>query len=517
MKNFTLSRKILAFAMFSMLSCGLNAQIFSENFDSFAGKGGNDTTWGGISGNSEATLDNWTFTNCYSGSQCLLVGKSKGTGIATTPILTGLSGTATLTFKAGAWTKDATTLVLSVVGGGTIDPATVTLVNGEFTSYTATITGGTAASQISFTGSAATYNRFFLDDVVLTSGGTVVVVSSPTFSLVTGTYTGAQSVTLSTKTDGASIYYTTDGTNPTSASTLYTAPINIDATTTINAISVKGSDVSSMASATYTINYSKTVTSVTDLLKETATSEGAPYVLSLAQSSPMTLLFLSGTNAYFVQNGSPLLIYGTTPLTDASITDPGTQIYGDFTGTYMLYNSAPEFSLSSATNITKLVNVVTVTPEEVTLADLNANLSSYVNKLVTIKGATATSASIVANGTNTATLYDKFKIGYSDLTVDSKYDITGFVVNYKGAVEIYPRSTDDIKTAATSINNITTDNLTITSKKGGFVINAGTPQSIKIYTLAGQLVKSIVNVTGEKIIDLPSGLYIINGKKAIAL
>lgn len=78
-------------------------------------------------------------------------------------------------------------------------------------------------------------------------------VRTPVISLASGSYFEAQSVTISCETDGATIYYTFDGTEPTSASTPYNGAITISETTTLKAIAVKGDDVSATAKATYTV------------------------------------------------------------------------------------------------------------------------------------------------------------------------------------------------------------------------------------------------------------------------
>lgn len=84
-------------------------------------------------------------------------------------------------------------------------------------------------------------------------GGTV---ATPSFSPGAGTYTSAQSVTISTATSGATIRYTTNGTNPTSTSgTVYSGPVSVSSSLTLKAIAYKsGMTDSAVATASYTIN-----------------------------------------------------------------------------------------------------------------------------------------------------------------------------------------------------------------------------------------------------------------------
>jgi hypothetical protein len=80
-------------------------------------------------------------------------------------------------------------------------------------------------------------------------------VSDPGFSPAGGSYATAQSVAITTATSGASIRYTTNGSNPTASSgTVYTTPVSVSVTTTLKAIAYKsGQADSNVVSATYTI------------------------------------------------------------------------------------------------------------------------------------------------------------------------------------------------------------------------------------------------------------------------
>jgi hypothetical protein len=79
------------------------------------------------------------------------------------------------------------------------------------------------------------------------------VVATPTISLATGTYAGAQEATISDATTGSVIYYTTDGSAPTTSSKLYTGPISIGVSSTIKAMAVLAGSTSAVASSSLTI------------------------------------------------------------------------------------------------------------------------------------------------------------------------------------------------------------------------------------------------------------------------
>ena len=90
----------------------------------------------------------------------------------------------------------------------------------------------------------------------LESSTPIEAVATPTFTPAAGTYTSAQSVTIACATEGATIYYTTDGSVPSATNgTVYSEAIAVNENTTIKAIAVKdGMANSAVAEAEYVIN-----------------------------------------------------------------------------------------------------------------------------------------------------------------------------------------------------------------------------------------------------------------------
>lgn len=95
-----------------------------------------------------------------------------------------------------------------------------------------------------------------LDDIALVVGmeNTLETVGKPTFSPGGGTYYEPQTVTLSSQTANASIFYTMDGSTPTPSSNPYLGPLTINNSVTIKAMAIHDDMYDSeVASASYVI------------------------------------------------------------------------------------------------------------------------------------------------------------------------------------------------------------------------------------------------------------------------
>lgn len=218
--------------------------VFYESFDKNDGTGGNDGQWNGNIATNDIQYDvaGWTCENEKGANMCARFGTSGKKGTATTPALTDLEGDAILTFKAAPWNTEGGKMSVTI-SDGTIETSEFELINNTFTEYSVKISGG-ATSKITFTSSE---DRFFLDEVKVKQ----VAVATPTITPNGGDVNVGDKITFATKTDGATLSYSTDeGKNWTPGSE-YTA-------TTVGALNLwvkatKGSDESAVAKATFNV------------------------------------------------------------------------------------------------------------------------------------------------------------------------------------------------------------------------------------------------------------------------
>ena len=160
-----------------------------------------------------------------------------------------------------------------------------------------------------------TYDQSGLGGVVSCIGestygpvGSEPVAATPTFSPAPGAYGTAQSVTLSDTTPGAVIYYTTNGTTPTTESAVYSAPIATSGTTTVEAIAVAaGHNNSALTAGTYFYRLSQTITFPTI---PTQTYSSGPVTLNASASSGLQVSYAVVSGPATV-NGNILTVTGT--------------------------------------------------------------------------------------------------------------------------------------------------------------------------------------------------------------
>ncbi len=159
---------------------GSSAPVLTENFANFTAGQPNATP---DATDISAILDTftqtagWTGLKVYQAGGSVKVGTSSALGYLVTPAinLSANGGQFNISFKAMAWSTDATTLkiyvndVLANTLTGLGNDATYTL-----KPFSVDLTGGNSATKIRFEGAQAAKGRFFLDDFVISQGGAIV-------------------------------------------------------------------------------------------------------------------------------------------------------------------------------------------------------------------------------------------------------------------------------------------------------------------------------------------------------
>jgi len=216
------------------------------------------------------------------------------------------AGTLSGTYTATSCTVNSYTVTCSAGTGGSCSPTSRSVTYGGTTSFTITPSAGYYISSVSGCGGSgtSTYTTGAITGAcTVTASFALLAVATPTASPAAGSYSSTQSITLSAEA-GSTIYYTIDGSTPTTGSTTYSTPISLNSTTTIKAISVKSTyATSSVMSSTYSINY---------ILTYTAGSNG-----TISGTSPQSVAYNASGSAV---TGVPDAGYYFTSWSDAVTT-----------------------------------------------------------------------------------------------------------------------------------------------------------------------------------------------------
>ena len=265
-------------------------------------------------------------------------------------------------------TPQAATPTFSPVAGTYTSAQTVTIsdaTSGAKIYYTTNGTTPTTSSTL-YSGAITVSSTETVKAIATASGSTTSAVGSaaytistatpaatPTFSPVAGTYSSAQTVTISDATSGAKIYYTTNGTTPTTSSTLYSGPITVSSTETVKAIATaSGSTTSAVGSAAYSITTTTPAASTTTTLTSSASSitAGSSVTLTATVTSGGAAVTSGTVNFY---NGTTLLGPGTVSSNGvATLSTPTLPTGSDSITAIYAGNSSYTTSTSSATTVT---------------------------------------------------------------------------------------------------------------------------------------------------------------------
>ena len=346
-----------------------------------------------------------------------------------------------------------------VYGGGnfTIASTTATIVkieltfgtgdgNNEITTDVASYENGTwtgEAQSVKFTVGGSSGHRRIAGITVTYKGGsdvppTPITVAAPTFSVPEGTYTEAQTVTLACETEGAAIYYTLDGTDPTAESTLYTAPITISTTTTVKAIAIKDDVLSTVASATYTFP-----AVAENIAAFKALDVNAEAVLTLTDA---IVTHANGDNVFVEDATGGICFYKS----GAGLVK-GNKLSGTIYGKYAEYKSLPELAVvsgkTSLDNVVIANEVATVTPPVLSITEASA--ATYAARLVKIEDVTVTvdgGKTYIADATGAQLqIYLTYGSTAELPAADTKLkSITGLLIPFNTSFEIVPLTQDDI-------------------------------------------------------------------------
>ena len=273
----------------------------------------------------------------------------------------------------------------------------------------------------------------------------------PVASPAGGNYTGAQNVTLTTATQGAGIYYTLDGTVPTSAGARYTSPIVISVSGTLRAIAVKtGMTYSEILTETYTINPADIVVAFSNL-----TANG--FITST--TTKLTLTFnrdITGLTASDIT-----LNAGSTGAVKGTLTRTGT-------GVYELTVSGIHASGAVTVSVSKSGYTITGGPKAVSVnyyippADIAAAFTSL-----------AADGSLTSTTTTLTLTFDKNIAGLSAANVTLNAGSTGAVKgNLTGTgTGVYELAVSGITTGGT---------VSVSVNKSGYSIS-GIPKTTTVF------------------------------------
>ncbi len=298
-----------------------------------------DLSFGSCNGGATVQLNSITLVQ--TGTYTALVGDCSDTNTGNYNLSSQCFGTcptqaATPTFspKAGRYTSAQSVAIMDATTGSAIYYTT----NGSTPTTSSTLYSGAITVSATETIKAIAVLAGYQNSAIGVAKY-IIAAANPVFSPKAGKYTSAQSVTITDATTGAVIYYTTDGSTPTTKSTVYNGAITVSASQTIKAVAVaKGFANSTVVSAAYII------VAATPVISPKAGKYKSPQSVTITDTT-------TGAVIYYTTDG-------TTPTTKS--TQYGGAITVSTNTTIEAIAVAPGYSNSAAAKA--IYTIVAATP-----------------------------------------------------------------------------------------------------------------------------------------------------------
>ena len=288
-----------------------------------------------------------------------------------------------------------------------------------YSGHLGTWTNG-GATEVVFT---ATNFQVRATKVTVTVGGEVGLLA-PNITPASGTYYEDVQVKMTCGTPDAKIYYTTDGTNPTTSSTLFngafTIPFELGKTVTVKAISAKDGDVSDVKTATYKFEDAPAFgwADMFNVADKTNVTFTYPSIVLWQSGSTLYCKDASGEKGYGIAYGSTNQVYQI-----------GDIIPAGFGGQKTTYNGMPE--LQTLKGFQTATTYVEVNPDIITPAQVGepywAHYVLLKNVKVTVNGNGGTFTD--ANGNSCTFFVNTFGVPAPE--DGGNHDVWGIVAAYK--------------------------------------------------------------------------------------
>ena len=266
-----------------------------------------------------------------------------------------------------------------------------------------------------------------------------------------------------TAEEGLKVFYTLDGTEPTNASTEYTAPFELTATTTVKAVAYDGDKASAVVSKTFT------KTPLIGCAEANALAEG-----EIAYMKPFDIVYVvEGTGYIYIKDETGTALIYSYDWDEPTYFAAGDHVEG-FIGKSSPYNGLPELKPNVDYNdLTITKGGAASEPTIFAEAPLATDVHKYVQfngvkftEAVTFVEGVASNATMLVGETE-VTVRNAFKLG-ADLVAEKPYNVVGFVAIYKENVQVYFLSAEALTTA---VDNVTVDqNITKFFENGQLII-----------------------------------------------